>query len=95
MLLPLLLPLLLLLPLRMLHIMILVWFHKNTAQDALLDDALSLLHRRSLGRSSKRYPHWATAHRETTRWFAERYNTVTTQSTVPNKDGVAWPLLLL
>ena len=38
--------------------------------------------------SSRRYPHWATAHHETTRWFAERYNTVTTQSTVPNKSGV-------
>ena len=40
-------------------------------------------------------PLWATAHHETTRWFAERYNIATTQSTVPNKDGVAWPLLLL
>ena len=39
--------------------------------------------------SSGRYPNWATAHHETTRWFAERYNTVTTQSTVPNKSG-AW-----
>jgi hypothetical protein len=38
--------------------------------------------------SSRRYPRWATAHHETTRWFAERYNTVTTQSTVPNKSGV-------
>ena len=38
--------------------------------------------------SSGRYPRWATAHHETTRWFAERYNTVTTQSTVPNKSGV-------
>ena len=38
--------------------------------------------------SSRRFPRWATADRETTRWFAERYNTVTTQSTVPNKSGV-------
>jgi len=38
--------------------------------------------------SSRRYPHWATAHHETTWWFSERYNTVTTQSTVPNKSGV-------
>ena len=45
--------------------------------------------------SSRRYPRWATTHHETTRWFAERYNTVTTQSTVPNMDGVAWPLLAL
>ena len=48
----------------------------------------------SLGQSSRCYPHWATAHHETTWWFAERYNTMTTQSTVPNKDGMAWPLLL-
>ena len=38
--------------------------------------------------SSRRYPRWATAHHETTRWFAERYNTVTTQPTVPKKSGV-------
>ena len=38
--------------------------------------------------SSRRYPRWATTHHDTTRWFAERYNTVTTQSTVPNKSGV-------
>ena len=38
--------------------------------------------------SSRRYPRWATAHHDTTRWFAERYNAVTTQSRVPNKGGV-------
>ena len=48
----------------------------------------------SLGQSSRCYPHWATVHHETTWWFAERYNTMTTQSTVPNKGGMAWPLLL-
>ena len=54
--LPLLLPLLLLLRLPMIHTIIRIGFHKNAAQDARLDDALSLSHRRSLGRSSKRVP---------------------------------------
>ena len=38
--------------------------------------------------SSRRYPHGDTTHHETMRWFAERYNTVATQPTVPNKSGV-------
>ena len=48
----------------------------------------------SLGQSSRCNPHWATSHHETTWWFTDCYNTMTTQSTVPNKDGMAWPLLL-
>ena len=46
--------------------------------------------------SSIRYPHWATAHHDTPRWFAERYKKSDDPINGSQQERrVAWQLLLL